>query len=149
MPSPLLCIYISVSIPTKHLCSLCLRGGGNSWWVCDARGSCLQHLPVKCHLRSRQWVLVLLCLHCLPVRPLRKIPPCKSGHWDLWAYKLCPSLHTCSCFAAPCLQWQDDLGLAVPLDSKWVCPNLFSAVLFREGQKLTQGLCLISHPKAG
>lgn len=77
-----------------------------------------------------------------------KSPPSKSGHRPVGMQALpitaCLYLHHCSVS-----QQQDHLGLAVPLDSKWVYPNLFSAVFFCEGQEPTKGLCLLSHPKAG
>lgn len=41
-------------------------------WVHDVRGNSLWYLPVKCHWRSRHWMLALLCLHCSPERSLRK-----------------------------------------------------------------------------
>lgn len=32
----------------------------------------------------------------------KKNLPSKSRHWDLWTYKICSSLHTCTCLTTVC-----------------------------------------------
>lgn len=74
--------------------------------------------------------------------------PSKFGHLDLQAYKLCPSLHTCSCTTALCLGNEttgDGLCHWIQNGFALICSLLCSSVK----DKSLHRVCVISYPKAG